>query len=293
MGPPGRPHSCRAEGRAGVLPRSPHWTTIGQIRQPAKPGGHVMCRRFALSILTAIPLALSAGHAGAADINVVGAGAIEEPFEVLTAEFSRASGHKVHAIFGPVGGMQAKLKGGEKADVIVLSAAAMDELDKAGSLVAGSRVELGHATVGVAVKVGAPQPDISTPEAIKAMLLAARTIAYTNPAAGGTAGIYMTNTLERLGLTEEVKKKALLQSSGSATAAAVANGAAEIGITFTSELLPNKSVKVVGTMPQSIGLTVTYVAAVATGSTQAEPARALITYMTRPASHDHFKEAGL
>ncbi len=76
-------------------------------------------------------------------------------------------------------------------------------------------------------------------------------------------------------------------------AAAVANGATEIGISFTSELLPNKGVKVVGTMPQSIGLVVTYVAGVAAGSTQAEPARALITYMTRPASHDHFKEAGL
>ena len=252
-----------------------------------------MYRRFALSILTAIPLALSAGHAGAAELNVVGAGAIEEPFEALSAEFSKANGHKVHGIFGPVGGMLAKLKGGEKADVIVLSAAAMDELEKAGALVAGSRAELGRAVAGVAVKAGAPQPDISTPEAIKKVLQAARTVAYTNPAAGGTAGVYLTGLLERLGLTEEVKKKALLQTSGSATAAAVANGAAEIGITFTSELLPNKGVKVVGTMPQSIGLTVAYVAAVSSASTQAEPARALITYMTRPASRDHFKEAGL
>jgi len=131
------------------------------------------------------------------------------------------------------------------------------------------------------------------PEAVKKMLQSARTVAYTNPAAGGTAGVYLTGLLERLGLTEEIKKKALLQTSGSATAAAVANGAAEIGITFTSELLPNKEVKVVGTMPQSIGLTVAYVAAVSSASTQAEPARALITYMTRPASRDHFKEAGL
>jgi molybdate transport system substrate-binding protein len=252
-----------------------------------------MCRRFALSILTAIPLALSAGHAGAADINVVGAGAIEEPFEQLSAQFSRESGHKVHAIFGPVGGMQAKLKGGEKADVIILSAAAMDELDKAGSLVAGSRAELGRATAGVAVRAGAPQPDISTPEAFKKALQAARTIAYTNPAAGGTAGIYMTGLLERLGLTEEVKKKTLLQVSGSAVADAVANGAAEIGISFTSELLPNKGVKAVGPIPQSIGLVVTYVAGISTGAAQAEPARALITYMTRPASRDHFKQAGL
>jgi molybdate transport system substrate-binding protein len=250
-------------------------------------------RCFTVFMLTAVPLALAVGQAGAADINVVAAGAVEEPFEALTAEFSHASGHKVHAIFGPVGGMMTKLKGGEKADVIVLSVAAMDELDKAGSLVAGSRAELGRATAGVAVRAGAPQPDISTPDAFKKSLQAARTIAYTNPAAGGTTGIYMTGLLERLGLTEEVKKKALMQTSGGAVAAAVASGAAEIGITFTSELLPNKGVKIVGPIPQSIGLVVAYAAGIATASAQAEPARALVTYMTRPASHDHFKEAGL
>jgi molybdate transport system substrate-binding protein len=253
----------------------------------------LMSRRFALSILAAVPLALCAGHAGAAEIYVVGAGAIEEPFEALADAFSRGSGHKVHAIFGPVGGMQAKLKGGEKADVIVLSTAAMDALDKDGALVAGSRAELGRATAGIAVRAGAPMPDISSPDALKKMLIAARTVAYTNPAAGGTAGIYMTGLLDRLGLTEEVKKKALLQTSGSAVADAVSNGAAEIGISFTSELLPNKGVKVVGQLPQSIGLVVTYAAGVATASKEADAARALITYMTRPASHDHFKEAGL
>jgi molybdate transport system substrate-binding protein len=252
-----------------------------------------MSRRFALSILAAIPFALAAGHAGAADINVVSAAAIEEPFEELAADFGRESGHKVHAIFGPVGGMQAKLKGGEKADVIIVSAAALDALDKDGSLLAGCRAELGRATAGVAVRTGAPQPDISTPDAFKKALLAARTVAYTNPAAGGTAGIYMTGLLERLGITDEVKKKALLQSGGSAVADAVANGAAEIGISFTSELTPNKAVKVVGPLPQSIGLVVAYVAGVSTASAQAEPARALITYMTRPAARDHFKEAGL
>jgi molybdate transport system substrate-binding protein len=252
-----------------------------------------MRRRFAFFMLTAIPLALAAGQAAAADIKVIAAAAIEEPFEKLAAEFSGESGHKVPATFGPVGAMVNKLKGGEKVDVIVLSAAAMDELDKAGSLLAGSRADLGRATASVAVRAGAPQPDISTPEAFTKTLQAARTIAYTNPAAGGTSGIYLTGLLDRLGLTEEVKKKALMQNGGSAVADAVANGAAEIGITFGSELLPNKGVKIVGPIPQSIGLVVTYVAAVSSASTQAEPARALITYMTRPASHDHFKEAGL
>src|SRR6202023_1824419 len=116
-------------------------------------------------------------------------------------------------------------------------------------------------------------PDISSPDALKKTLQAARTIAYTNPAAGGTAGIYMTGLIDRLGLTEEVKKKAVLQSSGSAVADAVANGAAEIGISFTSELLPNKAVKVVGPIPQSIGLVVTYAAGISKASQQTEPAR--------------------
>ena len=98
-----------------------------------------MYRRFALSLAAATTLALAAGQAGAADLNVAGAAAIGEPFEKLAADFTRESGHKVHTIFGPVGGIMNKLKNGEKADVIVLSTAALDELDKAGALVPGTR----------------------------------------------------------------------------------------------------------------------------------------------------------
>ncbi len=250
-------------------------------------------RRFTLLMLTAVPLAFAVSPAAAADVKVVAAGAVEEPFEKLAANFTHESGNKVNAIFGPVGGMQAKLKGGEKADVIVLSAAAMDTLEKEGALVAGTRAEVGRAVAGVGVRAGASAPDISTPDAFKKALLAARTVAYTDPAAGGTAGIYMNALLEKLGISDEIKKKALLEKSGSAVANAVATGTAEIGISFTSELMPNKGVKVVGQIPQSIGLAVSYVAGVSSGSQQAEQARALITYMTRPAAHDEFKEAGL
>ena len=252
-----------------------------------------MYRRFALSLAAATTLALAAGQAGAADLNVAGAAAIGEPFEKLAADFTRESGHKVHTIFGPVGGIMNKLKNGEKADVIVLSTAALDELDKAGALVPGTRAEIGRAVAGVAVRAGAPLPDISSPDAFKQALVAARSVAYTNPAAGGTAGIYMTGLLEKLGIADEVKKKALLQAGGPAVADAVASGTAEIGISFTSELLPKPGVTVVGPLPQSIGLVVTYAAAVASDSQQADAARALVTYMTRPASRDHFKEAGL
>jgi molybdate transport system substrate-binding protein len=252
-----------------------------------------MHRRFALAVLTVIPLSLSTTYAGAADIKVLAAGAVEEPFRHLMTDFAKETGNKVEASFGSVGAMQGKLKAGEKPDVIVLSSAAMDELDKAGTLVSTTRAELGRAVAGVAVKTGAKEPDISTPDAFKKTLLTAAKVTYTDPAAGGTTGIYLTGLLQRLGVTDEIKKKALLESGGSAVAAAVAKGDAEIGITFISELLPNKGVKVVGAIPQPIGLIVGYVAAVSTSSTQGDAARALISYLTRPAAHDHFKEAGL
>ena len=126
----------------------------------------------------------------------------------------------------------------------------------------GSRAELGRGTAGVAVRAGAPVPDIATPEAVKQTMLAARSIAYPDPAGGGTAGVYFAGLMERFGIAEEVKKKALLQNRGYEIAAAVADGSADIGVTFISELLPNKDLKVVGPFPPAIGLVVPYVAGV-------------------------------
>jgi molybdate transport system substrate-binding protein len=252
-----------------------------------------MPRHLAFAVLTAIPLALAAGQAIAADVKVLSAAAIQEPFQQLATEFTKETGNKVDATFGPVGGLQNKLKAGEKPDVIILSAAAMDELDKAGSLVAASRAELGRAIASVAVKAGAKEPDISSPDAFKAALLAATKVALTDPAAGGTAGIYMAGLLQKFGIADEIKKKAVLTSGGSAVAAAVAKGDADLGISFGSELLPNKGVKIVGPLPQSIGLTVAYVGAVSSWSKEGDVARALIGYMMRPAAREHFKAAGL
>lgn len=252
-----------------------------------------MSCRFTFAVLTAIPFALAAPQAGAADIKVLSAAAVEEPFRQLVADFTRETGNKVDASFGPVGGLVAKINGGEKPDVIILSASAIDNLDKAGSLVSGSRAELGRTIASVAVKAGAKQPDIATPDAFRQALLAATKVAYTDPAAGGTAGIYFNGLIEKFGIADQIKKKAVLSSSGSAVAAAVAKGDADLGISFGSELLPNKGVKILGPIPQPIGLTVAYVAGVASWSKEGEPAHALIRFLTRPAARDHFKEAGL
>jgi molybdate transport system substrate-binding protein len=252
-----------------------------------------MRRRTALAILAAIPLGLAAAQASAADLKVLGAGPIDGTFRDLVPAFMRATGHKVEATFDTVGVVQNKLKAGEKADVIILSTSAMDDLDKAGALLAGSSVEVGRGTSGLAVRAGAPVPDISTPDALKATLLAARSVAYVDPAAGATTGIFFAGLLERLKIADEVNKKAVLLRRGFQVAEVVADGRAEIGNTNLTELIPHKGVTVVGPIPEPLGLVVVFVAAVSSTSANREPARALIAFLTSPEARAQFKAAGL
>jgi molybdate transport system substrate-binding protein len=253
-----------------------------------------MSRRFAVLVSTAIlSCLLAAPNAGAAELKVMGAGAVEEPVNELAAAFTRDSGHKIESSFGTVGGIEKRLTSGEKADVVILSAPVMEKLDKAGLLVGATLAELGRATAAVGVRAGVAPPDVSTPDALKKSLLQAQSVAYTDPAAGGTIGVFFANLIERLAIADEIKKKAVLQPGGSGVAAAVANGKADIGITFISELLPNKGVQVAGPIPASIGLVIPYVAAVSSASSQADAARSLIAYMTTSSGREHFKAAGL
>src|SRR5262245_23641757 len=250
-------------------------------------------RRAALSILTAIPLALAAAQSGAADLKVLGAGPVEHTFKELAPAFTQATGHKVEGTFDTIGVIERKLKAGEKADILILTTAAMDEMAKAGSLIPGSNAEVGRGMSGLAVRAGAPVPDISTPDALKATLLAARSVAYVDPAAGATTGIFFAELLQRLRIADEVNRKAVLLRRGFQVAEAVAEGRAEIGNTNLTELIPHKGVTVVGPIPEPLGLVIPFVAAVASTSANREPARALIAFVTTPEARGQFKAAGL
>jgi molybdate transport system substrate-binding protein len=247
--------------------------------------------RTALSILTALSLGLAA-HAHAAELKVLGAGPVDGTFQRLVPEFTRATGHKVEGTFDTVGVIQNKLKSGEKPDILILTAAAMDELHKAGALLAGG-VEVGRGTSGLAVRAGAPVPDISTPDALKATLLAAKSVAYVDPAVGATNGIFFAALLERLKIADEVNKKAILLRRGFLVAEVVAEGRAEIGNTSLTELVPHKGLNVLGPIPEPLGLVVAYVAAVTSTSANREPARSLIAFLTSPEARAQFKAAGL
>jgi molybdate transport system substrate-binding protein len=250
-------------------------------------------RRIALSILTAIPLALATAQSGATELKVLGAGPVEHTFKELAPAFARATGHKVEGTFDTVGVIERKLKAGEKADILILTTAAMDEMAKAGSLIPGSNAEVGRGTSGLAVRAGAPVPDISTPDALKKTLIAARSVAYVDPAVGATNGIFFARLLERLGVADEVNKKAILFRRGYEVAQAIADSRAEIGNTSLTELAPHKGLTVLGPIPEPLGLVVTYVAGVSSASPNAEPARALISFLTTPEARARFKAAGL
>jgi molybdate transport system substrate-binding protein len=229
----------------------------------------------------------------AAEIKVMSAGAVKSMVVALGAEFERETGNKLNLNFGTAGSLRDRLKAGEAADLVILSDAAIDALEKTGLLVPGSRTNLGRTVTGVVIKEGAAVPDISTPEAFKQSLLKARSVAYTDPKAGGSSGTMFAQLLEKLGIAAEVNKKAVLGKGGVDVATSVAEGRAEIGTTFISEVLPVKGAKVIGTLPGDLHNSNAYTAAIPTVSASRDAAFALLRKLTNPAGRDRWTAAGL
>jgi molybdate transport system substrate-binding protein len=229
----------------------------------------------------------------AAEIKVMSAGAVKSMVVALGAEFERETGNKLNLNFNTAGAQRARLIAGEAADLVILSESAIETLEKTGMFVPGSRADLGRTVTGVVVRDGAPIPDISTPEAFKQALLKARSVAYTDPKAGGSSGMMFAALLERLGIAGEVNKKAVLGKGGHDVAVSIAEGRAEIGTTFISEVLPVKGAKVIGQLPGELHNANTYTAAIHAGATSREGAMALLRYLTNPASRGRWTTAGL
>src|SRR5437588_1079598 len=246
-----------------------------------------------LTIATAASLLFALSSANAADLKVFVGGAMTETVEKIGADFAKASGNKLDYVSDTTGSLLNRLKAGEKADVLVVTAPAMDGLQKDKAILESSRAELVRALIGVAMEPGGKAPDLSSPDAFKASLLAARSVSYVNPKAGGTSGTYFEGLLAKMGIADRMKPKIVYRNQGSEVADAVAKGEAEIGISFIAELAPNKGVKVAGALPDAIQLPTNYAAGVTTVSANPEPARAFINAMTSPSAAAVFNSAGL
>jgi molybdate transport system substrate-binding protein len=227
-----------------------------------------------------------------ATIKVMCAGAAQGPVTELAPAFMQATGHQVELDYNTVGALKERFIGGEKTDVIVLSFPAIEALENEGRFVAGSRIDLGRASCGVAVRDGMMMPNISTVEGFKRMLKFAGSIAANDPAHGGSSGIYLVDLLKRMGLYDEVKPKLVLCKTGRECALALVRGEAEIGITFTSEFVPVAGTRVVGPLPQEIAYVNGYAGAIPKDGA-VEPARAFLAFLANAASRARFQAFGL
>lgn len=232
--------------------------------------------------LLATALALAAVAADAAELHFLVGGSMQEPFKEIGAAYTKKTGNSIDFTVDTTGALVNKLKSGAPADLILVSAPAMEGLLKENRVVAASRIDLARASIGVSVKAGAALPDISSEDAFKKAILAAKSISYVNPESGGTSGTYMDGLFKKMGIGDQVRAKTVWGYQGSQVAAAVATGKADIGITFISEMAPNKGVKVAGPLPDSIQNATNYAAAIPNGAKNAEAAREFLAMMTGP-----------
>jgi len=240
------------------------------------------------SIVAAAALLL-ANAAGAAEVKVISTQATQEAYTELVAQFEKATGHKVATVFTGTLNVQKRLADGEACDLIIMAAPAVDEQIKLGRVLAGSRVDFAQSGTGLAVRKGAPKPDISSPEALKRTLLSAKSIGYST----GPSGIYMLSVFEKMGIAEQVKGKLKQTPSGVFVGTLIASGEAEIGFQQISELVHFAGIDYVGPLPGDLQRMTMFSVGVHKGAKQADAARALVKFITAPSAAPVIRKHGL
>jgi molybdate transport system substrate-binding protein len=232
--------------------------------------------------------------AAAAEVRVMISGGLTAAYSALVPEFERATGHKVLTAFGPSMGtttnaIPVRLERGEPADVLIMVGYALGDLVKQGKVIADSRVDLVKSPIGIAVKSGAPKPDISSADSIKRALLAAKSIAYSDSA----SGVYVsTEMFAKLGIADEMKDKAR-KIPATPVGEIVAHGDAEIGFQQISELKPVAGIDIVGPLPDELQKITVFSAGIATVSKEPDAGKALIKFLASPAARDTLVKSGL
>lgn len=243
------------------------------------------------TFLIALVAIAAIAPASAADLKLLTAGAYKSAAQALVPEFEQKTGHKVTIENDTAGALARRAAGGEYFDVLVIPPAAMAPM-LGKQLVESSAKPLARVGIGVAIKQGAPVPDISTVDAWKKSLLAARAIAYTDPASGGTAGAYLANLFEKMGIAAELKPKTVLVKGGLA-AEKLINGEADIAMQPASELLAVAGAQLVGPIPLDVQTYILYSGAASTASRNGAAADELLRHLGDPRNLAVLKSKGL
>ncbi|KWV60878.1 ABC transporter substrate-binding protein [Bradyrhizobium macuxiense] len=248
-------------------------------------------RALALAFIGALALTSTAS---AAEIHVMISGGLTAAYKALVPEFERRTGNKVLTAFGPSMGttdnaIPVRLERGEPADVLIMVGYALGDLIKRGKVIADTRVDLVKSPIGIAVKAGAPKPDISSAESVKQALLAAKSVAYSDSA----SGVYVsTEMFAKLGIADQMKAKARMIPA-TPVGEIVAKGEAEIGLQQISELKPVAGIDIVGPLPDALQKITVFSAGIASASIEPEAGKALISFLASPDARDALIKSGL
>ncbi len=245
-----------------------------------------MKARFIIAVAASL---LLPNMSQASEIKLLASVAMKDAYLELIPQFEKATGHKVSVAWSSTPDVQKRIAAGEAADLIILGDSGTEELIKQGKLVASSRVNFAKSGIGVAVRAGSPRPDISSADAVKRSVLAAKSVAYS----AGASGIYLVSMFQKLGISDQVKSKTATVKPGEPVGEVVARGEAEIGFHQVSELIPVKGIQILGPLPAEIQNITVYSGGIHSATKVADAATALVKFLTAPAAAPIIKKHGL
>ncbi|MGB8050067.1 MAG: molybdate ABC transporter substrate-binding protein [Pseudolabrys sp.] len=241
----------------------------------------------------AVFLIAQAGLVKAAEVKVFSTIGVQAALEELAPKFEQATGSKLNITWATAAILVKRVQAGETADLMVLTKQSLDALTKDNKATAGADAIFASSGMAVVVKKGAPKPDISTPDAFKQALINAKTIAYSDPAAGGASGVYFAKLLERMGIADQMKAKTRHPPPSGNSANLVVAGEADLAIQQEPEVMSVAGIDMVGPLPADLNNITAYAAGIGAGSQQADAATALIRFLHSPEAQAVFKAKGL
>jgi molybdate transport system substrate-binding protein len=248
-------------------------------------------KHLLLSAVAALGVTNSEG-ARAAEITLIGPGGIRAAVMQMIPDFERRTGHTVKATIGSGGGTKERVVKGEAFDVPIVQPP-LEPVTASGHVVRDSETPLAIVQVGVAVRTGAPKPDISTADAVKRLLLGAKAVSTPNAASGAGAGLSFNETLQKLGITEAMKPKLKIAQNGKGAMEMLARGDVDIGLTYISEIITEPGVELIGPLPRDISTPTGLVGFVSAHAKDPAAAKALLSYLSGPQAAAVYKERGM
>ena len=248
--------------------------------------------KFLVWAVVPISVVSMSAAAGAAEVTLIGPGGIRAAVDQMIPAFEKATGHRVRATFGSGGGTKERVIKGEPFDVPIVQLP-LAPVVASGHVLAASETPLAFVAVGVAVRTGAPKPDISSADAVKRLLLGSKAIAYPNAATGAAAGVSFNETLQKLGIADAMKPKIKIAQGGRGAMELLAKGEVDIGLTFISEIITEPGVEVVGPLPRDISTPTALVGYVSAHTREPEAAQALLRYLSSAEAAAVYKQRGM